>query len=177
LRRIIEVPRGDCCGDAHRLADGEQPAVVDVGGDYLSVKAFTFFGVPLDESCAVKDFATRLGQRLALFGSEDGRQVIGVRDDQVVPAPQDPRAFDGRHGGPLRAGGLRLCDRAPDVHVFGLSHLRDHRTRRRVRHVGSNSALARYPAAADEEVGPKEFAIPQSGRIEARTHDTSTLWP
>ena len=49
------------------------------GRDRLAVDALRLLGEPLDERGAEEDLAARLGERLALLGGQDRREVVGVR--------------------------------------------------------------------------------------------------
>ena len=113
--RHREVPRRDRGADADRLLEHDHPAARRVRGDRLAVDPLRLLGVPLDEGGAVEDLALRLGQRLALLGGEDHREVVGRLDHQVEPAAQDRRPLlrgQGRPCGERTVGGV---DRPPDV--------------------------------------------------------------
>ena len=64
---VGEVPRGDGGGHANRLADHLDALVALVTGDDFAISPLAFFSEPLDEACAIGDFAFGFGQRLALF--------------------------------------------------------------------------------------------------------------
>ena len=92
---VGEVPRRDGGAHADGLADDADALIGTRGGDGVAVNALGFFGKPFDIGCAVGDFAARFGQRLALFGGQDARQIFLVRRHQVEPAAQDAAAFGG----------------------------------------------------------------------------------
>ena len=60
-----------------------------MAGDRLAIDAFGLFGEKLDKSGTIADLALGLGQRLALFGGQDHRQIIGILDHQIEPAAQN----------------------------------------------------------------------------------------
>ncbi len=106
-----------------------------VGRDDVAVGALGLLGEPFDEAGAVDDLAARLGERLALFGGHDPRELVRVLDDQLVPAPQDrgalareqprplpERTLRGRHSLlDLRPGGAR--DRGEQLAARGIAHI------------------------------------------------------
>ena len=100
-----EVPRRDRRGGADRLLDRQDAPVAQRRRNGVAIDAARFVGEPLDERCGVGDLALGFGQRLALLGGHDQRQVVGVGQHQVVELAQDGGAFLGRHVAP---GLLRL---------------------------------------------------------------------
>jgi hypothetical protein len=82
------------------LFQNQDAAVGGGRGDVMAVDALSFLGEPFDEGSGVADFALGLGQRLALLGRHDPRQVLDVREDQLVPALQYFGAFGGRAAAP-----------------------------------------------------------------------------
>ena len=62
-------------------------------GNRVAVDALGFFAEPLEERRGVGDLAARLGERLALLGRHQPREVVLVRHHQVEPAAQDRGAL------------------------------------------------------------------------------------
>ena len=71
-----EVPR--CYGgtNANGLFDHQQAAVVVELGQGFAIDAFGLFGIPLDKTGTVGDFAFGLGKRLALLGRHDATEIF-----------------------------------------------------------------------------------------------------
>ena len=90
-----KVPRRNGCANAYRLTHHQQTAVVVECGQGFAVDAFGLFGKPLHKAGAVGNFACGLGQRLALFGCHDSRQVGLVGHQQVKPFAQNLAAHFG----------------------------------------------------------------------------------
>ena len=78
--------------------------------DHVAVDALGLFREPLDERRRVGDLALRLGERLALLGGHEHREVGRVQQDQVVPAAQQDRPLLGGLRGPGREGRVRGGD-------------------------------------------------------------------
>ena len=79
LRVIIAIGKFHGVMAAHTpigCLQHHQAAVVVEVRQGFAVDALGFFGKPLDEARAVGDFALGLGQRLALLGGHDARQVV-----------------------------------------------------------------------------------------------------
>ena len=119
-------------------------------GNDIAVQPLAFFGEPLDEGGGVGDFALRFGQRLALLGGHEGREILLVLHDEIEPAAQHDRAV---LGGARRPGGQRLGggrNRAP--RLCG-AHVRDDAQRFprcRIVHRQSAAVVRQRPAAVDE---------------------------
>ena len=108
--RRREIPRRDRGDDADRLAQHHDALVGLVARDQVAVDALGFLGEPLDEGGGIGDLALRLGERLALLGGHEPREVVRVQHDQVVPAAQEHRALLRGLRGPGREGGVRGGD-------------------------------------------------------------------
>jgi hypothetical protein len=74
--RRREIPRRDRGADADRLLEDDQRASACVGESPRRRYALGLLGEPLDEARRVGDLAARLGQRLALLGGHQPRQVV-----------------------------------------------------------------------------------------------------
>src|SRR5205085_7571327 len=96
--------------DTYGLANGDESTVTVVRRDDFAVEPLGLLGVPLDEPRAVEDLPTRLGEWLALLGGENRREIVGVLDDEVVPATQYAGPVDGRRRGPSRPCSARCFD-------------------------------------------------------------------
>lgn len=93
-----EVPRRDQPAHAHRLLDSDHPVAGDRGRDRLAVDPRRLLAEPLEEVGRVRDLALGVGERLAVLQRYQGRQVLGVLVDQLVPPPEQ-----------LGAAAARLC--------------------------------------------------------------------
>jgi len=107
-----KIPGRDRRDDADRLSQHEDALVGLMSRDHVAVDPLALFGEPLDEGGRISDLALRLGKRLALLGRHQLREVVGIREHEVVPAPEDRRAVLRRAGGPGREGGLCRFDGA-----------------------------------------------------------------
>ena len=58
-------------------------------GNDIAIDTARFLGKPLDERCAICDFALGFCKRLAHFRCQDRSQVILVFQHQVIPFQQD----------------------------------------------------------------------------------------
>jgi hypothetical protein len=165
LRVIIvgKVPRRDRGADPDRLADDGDALVGLVAGNGLAVDPLGLFGEPLDEGGAVQDLAPGLGQRLALLGGQDGGQVIGIGDHQVVPFPQDIGALLGGARRPVlhrrRPGGNRARGLGPAQ----IGNPRHNVAARRVGHIEGPPAFAIHPLAAKIPPRHKKRRIAKQG--------------
>src|SRR3546814_9698418 len=92
---------------SHRLAQGHDTFVRGVAGDGVAVHAPGFLREPLQVARAIRDLAAGLGQRLALLGGHQPRQVVLVLEHQPVHALEDVGAFLRALARPGREGGVR----------------------------------------------------------------------
>src|SRR5690606_27873514 len=92
---IREIPGRNGRYHADRVFGYQQSQTRLVRRDDVAVGAFAFFGKPFDERSAVAHFAARFGQRFALFEGHEERQVVGIFEDQVVPATEHVGAGSG----------------------------------------------------------------------------------
>ena len=83
-----------------------------LGRNGLAIHAAGFFRKKFDIGRADIDFAARFGQRLALLGGEDQREVLAVGDDQVEPSAQDVGALFRGELRPVRECAFGRLDRA-----------------------------------------------------------------
>ena len=159
--RVGEVPRRDPGGDADRLADHGDPLVGHVAGDSLAIDALGLFAEPFDEARAIGHLATALGERLALLGGHQDRQILLMLHHQVVPAAQDLGALLAGFRGP---GLLRLVGDVDRLRDLGPAQIGDRGENVAARGVGDVEGLAVLrgdPLAAEKgavanEVGAAE---------------------
>ncbi len=162
--RRREIPRGDRRADADGLLDRQQPPVVADGRDHLAVDAPRLFGEPLGVRRADRDLGPGLGERLALFGGHDQREVLGVRELKLRPFAQNGAALlRGLEAprGPRPVGGL---DRAARL---GGAHDRDGadpRAGRRIVDVVRRTAVGIGPTAVDIALLPEQRGILEAER-------------
>ena len=62
-------------------------------GNDITVNTAAFLGKPLNEACAISDFAARFCKRLAHFSCQNLRQILCVVQHQLLPCEQDGTAF------------------------------------------------------------------------------------
>src|SRR5690606_26514803 len=127
------------------------------GRDRLAVDALGLFRVPLDIGGGIEDFAARLRQGLAHFGGEDGGQLVGIGDDQVVPLAQQGAAVLGGSGGPWA---LRLVGGIDGGGGLARAHFRQRRqffARRGIEDIEGRGAVAADPVAVDIAGVAQEF--------------------
>ena len=161
--RDREVPRRDRRAHADRLLDDEVALVVVGGRDGLAVDALGLLGEPLDEAGAVADLALGLGQRLALLGGHDARQVVGMLVQQVEPLHQDRAALLGGLGAPGRPGLVGGRDARPAVSAA--PRLATSASFSAGGRVGDGEAgAAGDPLAVDQRVGLQQGGVGQGGQ-------------
>jgi hypothetical protein len=145
-----KVPRCDGGNHADRLAQDHDALVALMAGDDVAIQPLALFGKPFDEGCGVGDFPFRFGQRFALLGRHQDRQILLVLQHQFVPTTQDDRTIlcgtrrPGRQGlGGRGDGAPRLCS----------AHVGDDTERFRscrVVYRERAAAVGRHPAPIDE---------------------------
>jgi len=86
-----------------------------VGGQGVAVHALGFFGVPLDKTQAVIDFAPGFGEALAVFAAQQFGKGFLVSLNGVVPAAQDLAALLGERRRPFRERRAGAVDRRFDL--------------------------------------------------------------
>ena len=86
----------------------------------MAADAASFFGKPFDEGSTVTDFGTRFIERLALFKSDEQRQILEIFDHQGIPALEQNGAFGIRFLLPRAEGGISCVDRRPGL---GCAHV------------------------------------------------------
>ena len=96
-----------------------------MAGDGFAVDALGLFAEPLDIAGAIGTFALGLGQRLALFGGQDGAQIVMVFHAQVEPLAQHGGAFLAGAGGPFVAHLIGLGDGAGGIGAGQVRHMGD----------------------------------------------------
>jgi hypothetical protein len=102
--RRRKIPRGDRIDGTNRLPRDQQSLVRGVAGDDLSVGAFRFFGVPLDEAGGVFHLTARLGDRLTHLLRHQPRDGVFVFQDRIAPLAKDVGTLEGRLRLPGREG-------------------------------------------------------------------------
>ena len=121
--RQREVPRRDAGHDANRLLDDDDALVGLVAGNGVAVDALGFFAEPLEERRGVDHLALRLGERLALLGRHQPRQVLLVLRASARTSVRTARGALLR--GLLAPGGqraIRGLDRRPRLGGAELRH-------------------------------------------------------
>jgi hypothetical protein len=121
-----------------------------MAGDQVAIDAAPFFGEPLDEACAVDDFAGRLGERLALFEREDAAEIVLVLDHQLKPAAKHAGAVLGSASSPALLRQTRRFDRRLRLLAAKLRHASDEFARRRVGHFDRIGGIRFNPFAANQ---------------------------
>ena len=164
-----EVPRSDAGGDADRLLDDDDAAVLHVRRNRVPVDTLGLLAEPLEERCCVFDLRARLGQRLPLLGRQEQRQVVKVLEHQIGPAAEDPCTLlrEGRAPGRIRI--LCGCDRASRLVCAHAGHLRQLFARCRVDDRESRARVALDPLSPDiatvEQEGALSHDLRHSGAI------------
>ncbi len=97
-----------------------------MAGDRFAIDALGLFGEPFHEGRAIEDLAPSLGKGFALFGGQDGGQIVGVFDHQVEPFAQDGGAVLGCFSGPCLLRDLGLGDRFGGLCAAEVRDLGDH---------------------------------------------------
>ncbi len=115
-----EIPRRNGGSHAHRLLLHQNALVAGVRRDHIAVQALALLGEPFEKGCGVGHFPTGLGQRFALFGRHDARQVFLVFQHQPVPTTQTRGAL---LGGQRPPGGLRRLCGFNGAAGFGAPHV------------------------------------------------------
>ncbi len=118
--RDREIPGRDDADHADRLA---RHLDVDVGahaGEFLAGNAQGLAGEEIEDLRGARDFADRLGQRLALFAREQSPQFFAPRRDFQRGAQQDVMSLLRRRARPGGEGRTRRGDRVVDLRRIGL---------------------------------------------------------
>ena len=157
--RVREIPRRDQRTDADRLLHHHDALVRPGRRNRVAVRALAFLGEPLDERRAIGDLAARLGERLALLGGHDLRQVFLVRHHQVEPLAQDHGALLRGLRAPRRPRTLGGLDGALRLGAAHARHGAEHRAGRRVVHGDGVSLAGIGPAAVDVALLAKQFRV------------------
>jgi hypothetical protein len=155
--RDREIPRRDGGRHTDRLLGDDDAAIALRRGNRVAVHAASFFRKPLDERRGVSDLAGGFGQRLALFGREDGSEILLVVHHQVGQAAQDLRTLARRH---LAPGALRNLCSLDGAARFGCAHARhgaDLAAGGGVGHVARGAIIGIGPRA-----GKKRLRAPQA---------------
>ena len=88
------------------MLDDQQSAVVVELGQGFAIDTFGFFGIPLNETGAVGDFAFGLSKRFALLGRHDATEVFLVGHQQIKPFAQNSATFFACFGFPWAPSGV-----------------------------------------------------------------------
>ncbi len=145
-----EVERRDAGDDAQRLARGP---VVDTRRNLLGVVALQQLrdaAGKLDDVDTARHFPLRIRKHLAVFGRDDGCELVAVFVHQFEETQHDPRAADRRRIAPLRE--CRLRARHCSFHVRRIAQKQRARSRAgsRIEDGLSASAGARDALAVNE---------------------------
>ena len=154
-----EIPRRDGGAHADRLFGDDQAAVRPRRLQGVARNALAFFGKPLDERGAELHFALRFRQGLALLGGHDQRQVVGVFQDQVMPAAQHGRAFLGRLLAPGGPGGIGRLDGAARLGCPHQGHRADMLAGGGIAHINRLATIGIRPGSIHVSL------VTQQGRI------------
>jgi len=88
-----EIPRGDRRAEANGLLEHHDPFIREGACRISPSMRDRLAGEPQDIVRPVGHLGMRLGQRFPLLGGQDGGEIIGMSDEEVVPACEDSRAF------------------------------------------------------------------------------------
>ena len=127
----------------------------------FAVDALGFLGEPLDERGTIEDFSLGFGKRLALFGGQDCRQIVGMFDHQIEPFSQDVGALFGGARSPVFLRAVGLVDSGGGLGAVDVCNLANHITTRRVRHFEFAPAGAFGPLAGQIGAGGQKVGIVQ----------------
>jgi hypothetical protein len=154
-----------------------------VAGNRVAVDALGLLAEPLQEAGGVGDLDARLGQRLALLGGQERRQLLLVVHQPVGPAAHDARAVLGEHALPARQRALGGLDRAARL---GRAHARDlghGLLRRGVDHREGRARIGVDPLAVDVAPAQQEIGLedghhpaPSAALISAQVATLPTLF-
>ena len=171
--RVREVPRRDRGGDADRLLQHQQPPVVGDCRDGVAVDPLGLFGEPLDERRPVGHFAAALGERLALLGGHQFRQVVLAGEDQLEPLPQHGRAFLRRLAAPRRHRVLCGRDRSRRFRRPRICDFRELESVGRVVDDEACAGLRGHPGSVDERIGLQQRSVRKRRQSYLLQHGTS----
>ena len=118
-------------------------------GDRVAVDALGFFAEPFEERRRVGDLAARLGERLALLGGHQLREVLLVRHHQVEPAAHDGRALLRGLAAPRRKRARGRVDRGAGFRAPEPRHGAEDLAGRRVVDVDHAARAGVHPGAVD----------------------------
>ena len=159
--RDREIPRRDRGTDTDRLLECQQAPVGRRRRQHVAVHTLGFLGKPFDEAGAVHDLAARLGHGFALLGSHQQGEVIGMRDDQVEPSPQDHGALLAGLRRPARESLLRGDDCLPCRTAVLVGHGGDHGAIGRIDYLEARIRVD--PVAVQEGLGAQQGTIGKRG--------------
>ena len=108
-----KIPWRDAGHHADGLLDDDDALVGLVSGNGVAVESLGLLAKPFEEGCRIRDLATRLGQRLALFECHQRGQVLLIHQHQVSPSPENHGPLAGRGAPPGREGMIGRCDGLP----------------------------------------------------------------
>ena len=116
----------------------------------IAVNPLGFFGEPLDEARAIEDLALGLGQRFAHFGGQDGTQIVGIGNHQVIELAQHGAAFLAGFLGPVLLRNIGRINRGSGFLDTEIRQRSDDLTGRRIEYVEGLAAWCVFhPGAAD----------------------------
>ncbi|MNV06652.1 hypothetical protein D3C71_970380 [compost metagenome] len=147
--RRREIPRGQQRADSDRLLDRAQMRTGNVAGNVLPIEAPGLFGEPRNETGGVGNFATGLGQGLALLQAENPREVFLMLENQCCPAPQNRPTRLKAMFAPIGERAVRGIDGSDDLRLIEHWHMTDQFLIRGVMHRDAVPAVAVHPMAID----------------------------
>jgi hypothetical protein len=148
-----EVPGRHEDARAHRLAADEDAGLAVAGQAHVAADPHRLLGEPAEELGAVRDLATRLGERLAhLHGHQRGEIVLAF-DDEFVGSAQDFAPFPGRGAGPVVLPGGGHVDGPLGVPLAAVGDRGQHLLGRRVDDLQGPAGRRGLPGPVDEQAG------------------------
>ena len=154
-----EIPGCDGRAHADGLLQHHQAAVVVKLGQGFAVDPFGFFGKPFHKTGAVGDFAFGFGQRFALFGGEDARQVILVGHQQLEPFAQNGATLFGGFVAPSRPRGIGGVKGSAGIGGGQVGHIGEFLACCGVVHI--KTAAAFEPLTVDQRIGFEQAGVVQ----------------
>ena len=162
-----EIPRGNGRAHADGLLEHDDALIACVCGNGVAIHALGFFAKPFDKTGGIGNFAAGLGQRLALLGGHDLRQVFLVGHNQLEPAAQNNGPFFAGAGAPLRQCALCSLDGPARFCRACFGHSAHKRTGGRVGDCQSGAVVGIDPGSIDgalrtQQAGIGEFHKPNT---------------
>jgi ParB family chromosome partitioning protein len=162
--RVGEVPRRNRRAHAYRLLHDDDAPVRPRRRDGVAVDALGLLGEPLDVGGADLDFAFRFRERLALLGSEQQREVVLIRNNQLGPLAQNRRAFLAGLRAPGGQRALGRFDGAPRFRGAEVRHAAELLARGRVVHGKGLLRIGADPGAIEVALLAEKLRILEGRR-------------